>query len=142
MRDDSQEPKRPAPSQPPERLRETEAALYWDTVYHGRRLPDGRCEVWAQDITVHTFGDITLCRFWRRAPEEIPEISNGPLEFNWGIGKGVNLAYWLVLDAWGEKDTADRSNWVFCCGVVMHWGDSWTISGKEIRDFVRQNRDR
>ena len=64
--------------------------------------------------------------------------NHSPDGFNWGYhGSGpAQLALALLIDVYPATDTCVRLHQDFKRAYVATWGDSWTITDIEIRDWL------
>ncbi len=109
-----------------------------DRVYHGRRDGSGGVEVWSVDRPEPSHGPAPE----KHALEPRLEIrSHSPAGFAWGYGGSgpAQLALALLADALGDTELAEEHYQAFKFAYVATWGDSWSITAREIRDFVRRS---
>ena len=74
----------------------------------------------------------------RSLPLRLDLVSHSPTGFEWGYGGSgpAQLALALLMDALGNEDAALHHYQEFKRQVVAKWGESWTISRREICAFV------
>lgn len=98
-----------------------------DTVYRGRRYATGPNSLIAVAVTVN--GEPLTLR-------PVLRLSG----FEWGYGgtgpRQLSLA--LILDATGDRGTAIDAHVWFMWAKVACWGESWSITAGEIRQWVHQ----
>lgn len=102
--------------------------------YVGERLIDGTCEVRVETPPANRGGQpigepLPLCTEIR---------AHSPTGFAWGYGGSgpAQLALALLVDALGDRESAERHYQAFKWAYVSHWTRCWTITAREIRDFV------
>lgn len=120
-------------------LKEAEICFPPDKTYRGERRADGTCEVWCEELKVTAVGDAALSSSLRRPLPDCLKIRNhSPSGFAWGYGGSgpAQLALALLVDALGDVELAETHYQDFKFELVAGWGDSWSISAQEIRDFV------
>jgi len=104
----------------------------WDRTYHGERNLDRGCEVWIVDAK--------LGRVPSRSslPFHLELRNHSPTGFAWGYnGSGpAQLALALLMDALGDAELALKHYQDFKWKVVAGWHGRWSITAKEIREFV------
>lgn len=66
----------------------------------------------------------------------IPFADRGGFEWGYGGAGPVQLAHALVLDATGEEELATRWAHWFMWATVFQWGETWEISGTEVRKWI------
>jgi hypothetical protein len=115
------------------------APLSWNRSYFGQRLKDGSCEVWVEDSPQRIVGDAAVIEPSRRKLPLHLEIRNhSPTGFEWGYGGSgpAQLALALLVDALGDRELAEAHYQDFKRAVVSGWANSWTVTAKQICDFV------
>jgi len=125
-------------------LREVAAPLAWSCTYRGQRNPDGSCEVWAEEIRADGLSETGVHQESRRSlPLHLNVRNHSPTGFEWGYGGSgpAQLALALLIDVLGDVELAQRHYQDFKHEIVAGWKASWTITAREIREFVgRRNR--
>ena len=111
-----------------------------NSVYHGVRHSDGRCEV-----RVHGHSSISATRNGETESRPLPfylDVCNhSPTGFAWGYcGSGpAQLALAILVDATGDKELALRHYQDFKFQFVSGWGDSWRLTAEQVRSFISRN---
>src|SRR6185503_6025024 len=111
--------------------------------YNGKRRSDGYCEVWMEESRVRPIGDAAVSGSTRRSlPLRLDIKNHSATGFAWGYaGSGpAQLALALLMDSTGDSELAQTHYQDFKSEVVSQWADCWTISAKEIRDFVARQQ--
>ena len=65
-------------------------------------------------------------------------------DYNWGYNGGGpwSLAWWLLSDATGSRETADTHVHAYKEAVVANWPrEGWQITSDEIRAWIAQQED-
>ena len=106
-------------------------------MYHGKRSPDGTCEVWVEDHLNHPANRARIAPS-RPLPLRLELRDHSPTGFGWGDdGSGpAQLALALLIDATGDETLAIRHYQAFKRRVVAAWKESWSITAEEVRAFV------
>ena len=108
-----------------------------DKTYRGMRHRDGHSEVLAERTLAPASG-----RSVTGSPAPLPlhlEVRNhSPTGFAWGYGGSgpAQLALALLLDATGSELLALRHYQEFKRQFVAGWGQTWSITAREIRAFA------
>ena len=124
---------------PADMLRDASVLLSWKRCYSGQRSKDGICEVWVEESAVRIIGDAAVNEASRRKLPLHLEIRNhSPTGFEWGYGGSgpAQLALALLVDALGDAELAQTHYQNFKRTVVSCWANSWTVTAKEICEFV------
>jgi len=105
--------------------------------YRGERHADGSCEVRVEGIVAGSSGAERRTRS-RPLPLHLKARNHSPTGFGWGYGGSgpAQLALALLIDATGDEALALRHYQDFKWRFVGGWGESWSISQAEIREFV------
>ena len=122
-----------------DRLENVGVPLSWGRTYHGRREPDGSCEVWVEEDEHQNLSDALVSQPTRRELSLHLEIRNhSPTGFEWGYGGSgpAQLALALLVDALGDVEVAEAHYQDFKREVISGLSASWTITAKQIREFV------
>ena len=123
----------------PDTLREMSVPLSWNRRYLGQGLKDGSCEVWVEDSPVRIVGDAAVIEPARhKLPLHLELQNHSPTGFEWGYGGSgpAQLALALLVDAVGDPELAQTHYQEFKRAVVSGWASSWTVTAKEICEFV------
>ena len=101
--------------------------------YRGLRTPDGRCNVVASGVSGRE----------HPLPLRFDLRNHSPSGFEWGYnGSGpAQLALALLADACEDPATALRHCQEFKRDIVAGFGETWTLTAKDIRCFVDCQRD-
>jgi hypothetical protein len=130
-------------TEPPiESLSQAAAPKPSEKTYHGRRLPDGACEVWIEETSVAAIGDAAKSGLARHPLPLCLEIRNhSPTGFEWGYGGSgpAQLALALLVDALGSVEIAEAHYQDFKREIVSGLGRDWSLRVQEIRDFVSKH---
>ena len=106
-----------------------------ERVYRGERLRDGNCSVWFEHAAVQQNGNEPT----RRPLSLHLEVrGHSPTGFAWGYGGSgpAQLALALLVDALGDAELAEQHYQAFKWSFVARWTESWSITAREIREFV------
>ena len=107
--------------------------------YHGQRQVDGSCAVWVE-VGVRlpdTSASVILVERSSLPPgQELREC--GPIRFAWGYESpgAAQLALALLTDALGDLELAQVRCHDFKSAVVANWGEHWSISQADLRNFA------
>ncbi|MEO6035413.1 MAG: DUF6166 domain-containing protein [Verrucomicrobiota bacterium] len=104
----------------------------WDRSYHGERNLDRASEVWIEE------GKPGRAPSRSSLPFHLELRNHSPTGFAWGYGGSgpAQLALALLMDALGDAELALKHYQDFKWQVVADWHGRWSISAKEIREFV------
>ena len=120
-------------------LRGAAAPLAWSCTYRGQRNLDGSCEVWAEEIRADGLSETGAHQKSRwPLPLYLGVRNHSPTGFEWGYGGSgpAQLAQALLMDVFGNREIAQRHYQDFKHEIVAGWKASWTITVREIREFV------
>ena len=108
-----------------------------EKTYRGVRHGDGSCEVRVEEILTGSSSAERRKRS-RPLPLHLKARNHSPTGFGWGYGGSgpAQLALALLIDATGDPDLALQHHQDFKWRFVGGWGESWSISQAQIREFV------
>ncbi len=126
---------------PPAHLSALTPPRFVEKTYHGRRGRDGGPEVWVEEFrpaAVRQRDATTL----RPLPLHLEVRDHSPTGFAWGYGGSgpAQLALALLMDATGDEDLALRNYQEFKRQFVAWWKEDWSITAREIRAFVADQK--
>ena len=106
-------------------------------VYRGVRHADGSCGVLVEQIA-SGFSAGESHESSRPLPLHLEARKHSPTGFAWGYGGSgpAQLALALLIDATGDQNLDLEHYQDFKWQFVAGWGASWSITAKEIREFL------
>ena len=99
----------------------------------------GAIAVWVEETRVSAVAHAALCGISRQAlPLHLEVRNHSPSGFEWGYGGSgpAQLALALLIDALGDTHLAQAHYQDFKFEIVAAFSNSWSITAKQIRDFV------
>jgi hypothetical protein len=113
--------------------------LRFEKTYYGERRQHCGGSVWVEETSFSGEGHAAVCLVSKRV---LPFYLDGvyhPPSFSWGFaGFGAEqLAFALLSDVLGDTTLAQEHYQDFQFEIVAGFPNSWSITAKQIRDFVQ-----
>jgi len=124
-----------APQSGDESLGRLRAPQYYTRRYHGVMRIGAQADVWFEETPARQSQEIPERH---SLPMRLDLRNHSPTGFAWGYGGSgpAQLALALLVDAVGDTELALAHYQDFKREHVSRWGDEWSISAEEIRQFV------